>query len=163
MLIHGIYHLKSIFTKIFFKILYRNRISFGKGVHWRKQISIDIDRNSFLKIGKNVFFNNFCSINVKKCIVIGDNTLFGENVKIYDHNHVFNRKNLLIKDSGYTVKELIIGSNCWICSNVVLLKGCKIGNNCVVSAGCIIDFEVPDNTIVKRVSKSIICENILKK
>lgn len=42
-----------------------------------------------VKIGDNVFFNNGTSIAAKEKIEIGDNCIFGENVKIYDHNHVF--------------------------------------------------------------------------
>ena len=39
-----------------------------------------------VKIGDNVFFNNGTSIAAKEKIEIGDNCIFGENVKIYDHN-----------------------------------------------------------------------------
>ncbi len=40
-----------------------------------------------LIIGDNVFMNNYCSINCLDEIEIGENTLFGEGVKLYDHNH----------------------------------------------------------------------------
>ena len=84
-----------------------------------------------------------------KGIDIGEGTLFGENVKIYDNNHGFNKISIPIKKQGYSVKEIKIGSHCWIGSNVIVLKGVQIGNNCVIGAGCVISQSIPDNTIVK--------------
>mgnify|MGYP003303025663 CR=1 FL=1 len=103
-------------------------------------------------IGDNCFFNNDCSLNAHKSIEIGTDCLFGENVKIYDHNHIFKDTRMRIAKQGYKVDNVVIGSNCWICSNVVILKGVKIGDNCIIGAGCIIKKDVPEGTIVKNES-----------
>lgn len=63
----------------------------------------------WVKIGNSCFFNNGCSINANKSITIGDGTLFGENVKIYDHNHRFRERDILIKEQGFTMGEIEIG------------------------------------------------------
>lgn len=99
-------------------------------------------------IGDNVFFNHYCSICSIDSIAIGDGTIFGENVKIYDHNHCYKDLNIPIKEQGYTSAPVNIGKHCWIGSNVVILKGVTIGDNCVIGAGCIIYKDVSDNTIV---------------
>ena len=39
-------------------------------------------------IGNHVFFNNDCSINCKDEIIIGNNCILGENVRIYDQNSI---------------------------------------------------------------------------
>ena len=91
--------------------------------------------------------------------MIGHHTLFGENVKIYDHNHVFNKKNEYVVNQGFSTGKVIIGNNCWIGSNTVILKGSRIGNNCVIGAGCVISGEIPDGTIVKR-KNNLIFESI---
>lgn len=83
-------------------------------------------------------------------VTIGDNSIFGENVKIYDHNHRFNILNKTVKEQGYTKDCISIGNNCWIGSNVVVLKGTKIGNNCVIGAGVTLSGDIPDGTIVKQ-------------
>ena len=41
-----------------------------------------------------------------KKVYIGDNSIIGENVKIYDHNHSFSDKNKLIKEQGYKDSDL---------------------------------------------------------
>lgn len=94
-----------------------------------------------------------------KYVEIGDHCIFGENVKIYDHNHVFNIANKLISQSGYSCKEIIIGDNCWIGSNVTILAGAKIGNNCVIGANVVISKSIPNNTIIKN-NNAYTVENI---
>ena len=81
-------------------------------------------------------------------IFIGDNTQFGESVKIYDHNHQYRNLNLSIKQQGYAKGKVIIGNNCWIGSNVVILKDVEIGDNVVIGAGCVIYKSIPSNSLV---------------
>ena len=142
------YHINAAIKKFFLKGIYSKRFVFGEKFTFRKSFEIMIGRDGKVKIGDNCFFNNYCSIFSNKKIKIGNGTIFGENVKIYDHNHRFKDQNVLIKNQGYSNGEIFIGDNCWIGSNVTILKGAKIGNNCVIGAGCIIKGEVPNCTIV---------------
>lgn len=152
------FHLLSAFLKFFYNT-HRN-IKIGKKTNWRKSFSLICEKNGFIFIGNSTFFNNNCTIVSKRKVYIGDKCLFGENVKIYDHNHKFNIKNIPIKDQGYTSSEIFIGNNCWIGNNVLILKGARIGNNCVIGAGLIIDFQVKDNSIVKRSGTNYVIEEI---
>lgn len=120
-----------------------------KNVHFRKFSTICIRNNGVLIIGENTFFNNGISINCHNCIEIGANCLFGENVKIYDHNHKFRNKNQLISTQGYSLGKICIGNNCWIGSNVIILKNVTIGDNVVIGANCVISENVLSNSIVK--------------
>ena len=107
-----------------------------------------IEGDGKVNIGSNVFFNNGCSLSSIKLIEIDDNTIFGENVLIYDHNHKFRKSDSSIKEQGYSLEEVKIGKNCWIGSNVVILKGVHIGDNSVIGAGCVVKDNIPENTIV---------------
>lgn len=99
-------------------------------------------------IGKNVFFNNYCTVCALNEITIGDGTIFGENVKIYDHNHIYSNPDMLIKHQGYTSAPIHIGKHCWIGSNVTILKGVTIGDNSVIGAGCVVYKDVPEQTVL---------------
>jgi acetyltransferase-like isoleucine patch superfamily enzyme len=103
--------------------------------------------NGKLHIGKHVTFNNNCSINCLNNIFIGDNVMFGENVLIYDHNHCFNKKNLLIREQGITLGNVSIGNNCWIGSNSVILMNVEIGDNVIIGAGSVVTKSVPSNCV----------------
>lgn len=130
--------------------MYKGNLIIPTSVTFRTGFAIYISNNGKIQIGENVFFNNYCSLTAMSTIKIGDNCIFGEGVKIYDHNHVFKKIPELISTQGFKVGEVIIGNNCWIGSNTVLLKGTVIGDNSVISAGCVIDSSIPSNSIVKR-------------
>lgn len=146
-----VYHLKAMIWMSIFKLVYKfanGRISFGKQITFRKGFSIMIAKKGVVSIGNNVFFNNYCSLNANDKISIGDGTLFGENVKVYDHNHCYKNTMIPLKKQGFTTAPVSIGKHCWIGSNVIILKGVTIGDNSVIGAGCIIYKDVPPNTIV---------------
>ena len=112
-----------------------------------------------VKISDNVFFNNYCSVCALNEITIGEGTIFGENVKIYDHNHIYSNPDVLIKKQGYTSAPIHIGKHCWIGSNVTILKGVTIGDNSVIGAGCVIYKNVPANSIVVNKQELLIKKN----
>lgn len=140
----------AFLKKIILNVLYGNRIYIAKRVTWRKNFNVIIGKKGKLTIGEDCFFNNDCSINCLNRIIIGNGSIFGENVKIYDHNHRFSNFEIPIKKQGFSYGEVIIGKHCWIGSNVVMLKGTKVGDNCVIAAGTVIDCDIPSNTIVKN-------------
>lgn len=123
-------------------------ITIAERVLARDDFKIHIGHNGKLNIGKNCFFNNYCSINCLGKIEIGNNNQFGENVFLYDHNHRYSDKNKLISEQGYKIGNIKIGNNCWIGSNVVILKDVEIGDNVIIGAGCIIHKSVEANTVV---------------
>jgi acetyltransferase-like isoleucine patch superfamily enzyme len=117
----------------------------------RSNFNVYMSSESTLLIGENVFFNNFCSVNCLDKIEIGNNTILGEGVKIYDHNHKYHYDhNLVIEQNEFNKAPVIIGNNCWIGSNVTILKGVTIGDNVIVGANCLIYKSIPSNSIVKH-------------
>ena len=79
-------------------------------------------------------------------------------MKIYDHNHRFNR-HMEIKQQGFSNGSVIIGRHCWIGSNVTILKNTVIGDNCVIGAGTVVSGVIPSNSIVKT-RRSLMIEPI---
>ncbi len=122
----------------------------GDNLDARNFVCFWVGKNAELKIGTNVFINNYCSINCLKNIEIGDDTLLGEGVKIYDHNHEYSFENdrLNVSRKAFTYGEVKIGKNCWLGSNVVILKGVRIGDNSIIGAGCVIHKDVPANSVI---------------
>lgn len=133
-----------------YKTEYRDNLIIGEKFAIRKYFIIRIKRPGKITIGNNVFFNNFCSLNCIHSIEIGDDCIFGEGVKIYDHNHCYQIESVPISKQGYKAKKVKLGSNCWIGSNVVILPGVTIGDNSVIGAGTIVYRDIPPNFIVKN-------------
>lgn len=142
------YHIGAFLRILLYKILFGSHFSVGRGTTFRRFFNVYLEIGASIKIGNECFFNHGCSINCLQEITIGDGCIFGENVKIYDHNHKFTDTEVKIRDQGYTTESVHIGNRCWFGSNVIVLKGACIGDNCVIGAGCIISQEIPDNSIV---------------
>lgn len=124
--------------------------------HFRDNFHIYIEEDGILKIGRNVFFNNNCSVTVRLKVSIGANCIFGENVKIYDHNHKFKEPNTPIYKQGFSSEEIVIEDDCWIASNVIILKGVHIGRHSVIGAGVIVYKDIPSNSVVMCHQNTII-------
>ena len=82
-------------------------------------------------------------------IEIGMNNIFGECIKIYDHNHIYNKMEGLISEQGFKIGKIKIGDNCWIGSNCIILNNVTIGDNVVIGANNLVHKSVPSNTVVK--------------
>lgn len=149
-------HIIALFCRLYYKLAYGSRCQVGRNFQFRKGFTLLIDKDGDVRIGDDVFFNNYCTVCAMKEITIGNGTIFGENVKIYDHNHIYKNPNILIKKQGYTSGSIHIGNHCWIGSNVTILKGVKIGDNCVIGASCVVYRDVPTNSIVLNKQEQII-------
>lgn len=143
------YYFTGMLLKTFYHLAYGRAISWGKAVHMRKGFQVTVERGGHVTFGDHVFFNNGCRVHAMESISIGEETIFGENVCIYDHNHRFADPTRPIKEQGYSHAPMAIGSHCWIGSNVTILKGVTIGDNTVIGAGCVIDGDVPADSVVK--------------
>lgn len=158
------YRLVALIKKFFYKLIFGNKLILGKGVKFRQGFSIAIEGDGKISLGKDVSFNNFCSVNALDEITIGNATIFGENVRLYDHNHRFSNLKLPIMEQGYTKAPIRIGSHCWIGSNVTILKGVTIGDNVVIGANCLITTDIPSNSVVKLSQEQVVevrreCQN----
>ncbi|WP_099810997.1 DapH/DapD/GlmU-related protein [Streptococcus suis] len=96
--------------------------------------------------GKRVFFNSGAVLRCHSKIEIGDDTMFGDGVKLYDFDHKFT--NYPVEKLAFKTAPIKIGKNCWIGANSVILKGVTIGDNVIIGAGCTIHKDIPSNSIV---------------
>lgn len=119
----------------------------------KKIFSLQSRKKEKSKLDKEFFFNNGCSLNSLCGISIEDDCIFGENVKIYDHNHIYTSGNVPINEQGFTMDQVVVGRNTWIASNVTILKGVHIGARCVIGANCVVYKDVPDDTLVTSENK----------
>lgn len=79
--------------------------------------------------------NEGCRVTVAESVRIGDDTLFGPNVQVYDHDHDFNREGV---SSELLHAPTSIGRCCWLCANVVVTRGCAIADRSLVSANSVV-------------------------
>lgn len=125
----------------------RGHICLERNVELAPYVDVQVHGKGRLHIGASTYMNRYCLISCHGHISIGERCMFGPGVKIFDNNHRFNKNTGVSGD--LSIGEISIGNRCWIASDAIILKGARIGDNCVIAAGCIIDYDVPDNTIVR--------------
>lgn len=125
----------------------------GKGVAIGTRSICTVRKGAVLKMGALANLNSDCKIVCHKKIEIGENTIVGPNVLVYDHDHLFSTESG-VKRKEYVASEIIIGNNCWIGANTVILRGTHIGDNCLIGAGSVVkgDFPSGSKIIQKRTS-----------
>ncbi|MBP2622112.1 DapH/DapD/GlmU-related protein [Streptococcus panodentis] len=133
-----------------------SQLDIGQDVIFQSFASLNVASGAQLKLGNRVFFNDHCTVRCEQLIEIGKDTMFGDGVRIFDHNHQYS--NYHIEKIAYSSAPVKIGANCWIGANTVILKGVTIGDNVIIGAGSLVYQDIPSNSIA--VSKE---ELIIKK
>lgn len=102
---------------------------------------------SELTIGDNVIINNNFSVSsAGGKIEIGEKTLIGNNVSIFDSDfHPIDPKNRL--SDNYSIKNVKIGSNVWLGNDCKILKGVTIGENSIIAINSVVKNDIPKNCI----------------
>jgi acetyltransferase-like isoleucine patch superfamily enzyme len=98
-------------------------------------------------IGHNVFINRNVMIVSMERISIGDDVLIGNNVSIYDHDHVFKNRSVAYGKQGFITARVRIDDKVWIGANSVILKGVTIGYGSVIAAGSVVNKSIPSRQI----------------
>lgn len=155
MMVNKLFYLKRLQIQLIGKysrsvqirLFSKSSMKVGKNFLMRSGVKIRANYYGKLIIGNRVGFNNDCMISCMSEIIIGDNVIFGQGVKLYDHDHDY-KKTGIIRDSGYISEPILIKDNVWIGSNCVILKGAVIGSNTVIGANTVVYGNIPDNSVV---------------
>ena len=126
---------------------------FGKMTNITKG-ELCVRNNGTLTIGDRVYANKGLTIICRDSIEVGNDTIFGPNVFIYDHNHAISDEGIVLKKE-FSCSSVKIGNNCWIGAGTIILAGTILGDNCIVGAGSVLKGTYPDKSriIQKRITQ----------
>ena len=106
-----------------------------------------------LRVGRNVFINQNCTIYDLGGVDIGDDVLIGPNVSIITSGHPLEPSQ---RRAGVTAAPIVIERNVWIAAGATIIGGVTVGENSVVAAGAVVTHDVPPNTLVAGVPAKVI-------
>lgn len=135
--------------------LWKGVITLGKGVLVSAHSVLSVSSGGRLTIGNMVGINCNSMIMCHDSISIGDNTIMGPGVYIYDHDHVFDSM-CGVRRNEYVSAPVSIGRNCWIGANTVILRGTTIGDNCLIAAGCVVKGNIESGSIVVQKRETVV-------
>lgn len=126
---------RAIMRRLFKKV--------GENVWIEPDFRCEFGKN--ITVGNNVYINFGCVILDCGQVVIGDNTLIGPNVGIYNANHVLDAKERIA--GGLIPDNITIGNRVWIGGNAILLSGVEIGDDTVIGAGSVVTRNIPSGVV----------------
>jgi acetyltransferase-like isoleucine patch superfamily enzyme len=98
-----------------------------------------------IRVGRNVFINQNCTMYDLGGIDIGDDVLIGPNVSLITSGHPIEPSR---RRDGVIARPIVVGANVWIAAGVTIIGGVTVGENSVVAAGSVVTRDVPPNTLV---------------
>lgn len=134
----------------------------GSSLNVGKNTTIAVQKYGYLKVGNDVGIGGGSQIICHSKISIGDSTITGPNVMIYDHNHEFSLENGVDR-FNYEIDEVVVGKKCWIGAGSIILKGVHIGDNCVIGAGSVVTKDIPSQSVAVGSPARIIKTNSSQK
>lgn len=141
-------HLKSYGKNV---IIYRScnftspkRIIMGNNILIQQNNSTGSELpEGILKIKDNVQINANCTFDHSGDIIIEENVLISEGVKIYTHSHGYEPRSIPIS------YPLIIRQNVWIGAFAMIMHNVsEIGENSIIASGAVVTKSVEPNSIV---------------
>lgn len=98
-----------------------------------------------IRLGRNVFINQNCTMYDLGGIDIGDDVMIGPNVSLITSGHPLEPSQ---RRAFVIAKPIVIERNVWIAAGATIIGGVTIGENSVVAAGSVITRDVRANSLV---------------
>jgi len=95
-----------------------------------------------IAMGDRVGFNYGAEVYAERSITIGDDSIFGFLVTIYDTSF-----HAVEEGEETKVAPVEIGANVWVGRNVTIFPGARIGDHSVVASGAIVTGEIPPRVL----------------
>lgn len=106
-----------------------------------------------IRVGREVFINQGCTLGDTGGITIGDEVMIGPNVSLITGGHPLDpatRRNVIL------AAPIVIERNVWIGAGAMVLHGVTVGADAVVAAGAVVTDDVPPATLVAGVPARVV-------
>jgi acetyltransferase-like isoleucine patch superfamily enzyme len=91
-----------------------------------------------IRIGENTTCGEYCIFGAAGGIDIGKNVLMGQFVRLHAENHVFESKEIPIREQGVTRKGIRIEDDVWLGAGSVILDGVTVRSGCIIGANSVV-------------------------
>lgn len=167
------------------RVLEKKKLTLGNGSTLKDNVELDAMSVNGIRIGKGSSLGNGtvvrctgtlakvgagfsmgdhssladnCFIGASGGVVIGDNVIGGQNIRFHSSNHLYEDRDVLIKEQGIRSSGIRIGNNCWIGAGAVFCDGVRLGDGIVVAANSVVTHSFPSNVVIAGVPARVIAQ-----
>lgn len=163
----------SILRSLYFKLLYRQKIQINpfkvfldQGVRinigHKGQVKFSSDKGrifigrgcdlgasqgGIIEIQGGVFLNKGCTVEAREHVFIGENTMFGPYVGVFDNDHGFEQNGIDYRHQQHKCKPIHIGCNVWVGAGSFIVKGANIGDSTVIGANSLASRHLEESSL----------------
>ena len=124
-----------------------DRLKISHGAALEREVTVwfspDTGAEPVLELKERAFVGRNTYLGVYQPISIGANTIIGAYCYLISGNHRYDRRDIPIRDQGFTGAAIVIEHDVWIGTHVVVLPGITIGEGAIVAAGSIVSKNIP--------------------
>jgi acetyltransferase-like isoleucine patch superfamily enzyme len=109
-----------------------------------------------VEIGDKTVLGQECTISAYRHVRIGEQCVVADRAMFIDFDHGIVEVERPIRVQGIYMRDVDVGSNCWIGYNACILRGVRVGDNSVIGANAVVTRDVPANAVVGGVPARVI-------
>jgi acetyltransferase-like isoleucine patch superfamily enzyme len=106
-----------------------------------------------IRVGRNVFINQGCTLNDIGGIEIGDDVMIGPRVSLITSGHPVDPTQ---RRRQIVAAPIVIRRNVWLGAGAIVLQGVTVGEDSVVAAGAVVTRDVPPGALVAGVPARVL-------
>ena len=127
------------------------------GKNSRINLGVHINYPERMSIGENTYINGgVFHIGSTSMITIGSDCLISYEVHFRTDTHLFENKNLLIREQGHKEANITVEDDVWVGYGAQIMPGITLHKGCVVGAGAVVTHDVPSYAVVGGVPAKVI-------
>ncbi len=109
-----------------------------------------------VEIGAKTVIGQECTISAYRRVRIGEQCVIADRAMFIDFDHGVVEVERPIRLQGIYMREVEVGSNCWIGYGACVLRGVRVGDNSVVGTNSVVTRDVPANAVVGGVPARVL-------
>ena len=110
-------------------------LELGRGTYIDERCRLQVSAGAHMFLGEGCYLNTNCRVVAAEDIRIGAHVMFGPNVCVFDHDHVFDGDGV---HGELACSPISIGERCWLGANALVTKGVAIADRICIGGGGVV-------------------------
>lgn len=107
-------------------------LELGEGCYIDDRSRLQVQGGARMRLAPFVYLNTNVRMVAAESVTVGEHTLMGPNVCVFDHDHAFDAQGV---HADVKTAPIAIGSHCWLGANAMVTRGVSVGDRILIGGG----------------------------